>query len=91
MAFSGQVPGASKRLFSYLTGNRGSERQLDGELVDSAYSTTLPVTLNVGAGVSAGTYRGWIASMAGNLNSVQEVLPEQFDVSVSYAGLVTLP
>ncbi|WP_415787303.1 hypothetical protein [Deinococcus saxicola] len=54
------------------------------------YSTALPTTLNVGTAVAAGSYDTWITAMSGDLSSFAEVLPEQFDVSATFGGEVTL-
>ena len=56
----------------------------------SVYATTLPTTLKVGSAVPAGNYEGWITAMSGNLSSFNEVLPEQFNVSATFGGAVTL-
>lgn len=61
-----------------------------GNLAVSVYSTVLPAQLQVGAGVPAGTYDTWITAMSGNLSSFAEVLPEQFNVSATFAGQVAL-
>lgn len=64
--------------------------QADDPLAVSVYATALPTTLQVGASVPAGAYEGWITAMSGNLASFDEVLPEQFNVSATFGGMVTL-
>lgn len=54
------------------------------------YATALPATLTVGDAVPAGAYEGWITAMPSNLSSFAEVLPEQFNVSATFGGPVTL-
>lgn len=68
---------------------RGQGQAGDPQAV-SVYATTLPATLNVGAAVPAGTYNTWITAMSGDLSSFDEVLPEQFNVSATFGGAVTL-
>ncbi len=64
--------------------------QSDDPMAVSVYATGLPTTLQVGAAVPAGAYEGWITAMSGNLASFDEVLPEQFNVSATFGGTVTL-
>ncbi|GGL67524.1 hypothetical protein GCM10010840_01910 [Deinococcus aerolatus] len=64
--------------------------QSDDPMAVSVYATALPTTLQVGAAVPAGAYEGWITAMSGNLASFEEVLPEQFNVSATFGGTVTL-
>ncbi len=56
----------------------------------SVYATTLPTTVKVGTSVPAGDYEGWVTAMSGNLSSFDTVLPEQFNVSATFGGTVTL-
>ncbi|WP_162176603.1 hypothetical protein [Deinococcus frigens] len=73
-----------------ITGSR-STPPVEDRLAVSVYSTALPAALKVGADVPAGSYDTWITAMSGNLSSFAEVLPEQFNVSATFGGKVTLP
>ncbi|CAM4155954.1 hypothetical protein [Deinococcus marmoris] len=69
---------------------RGQAEQPENPLAVSVYSTALPTTLNIGTAVASGKYETWITAMSGDLSSFAEVLPEQFDVSATFGGEVTL-
>lgn len=89
VTFSGGLPPASRWIYSYVASSR-AENQTDGEVVASAYSTALPTTLKVGPQKTSRTYDTWVTAMSGNLSSFAEVLPEQFNVSATFAGQITL-
>ncbi|QLG11580.1 hypothetical protein HLB42_12905 [Deinococcus sp. D7000] len=103
VTFAGELPAGAGWLYAYvakrmlqtsaLPGPRmrgqGTEPANDPQSV-SVYATALPATLTVGDAVPAGAYEGWITAMPSNLSSFAEVLPEQFNVSATFGGPVTL-
>ncbi|QFP77576.1 hypothetical protein [Deinococcus sp. AJ005] len=105
VTFGGKLPADAKWLYSYVANSRvetssltsrqtavlrGQAEQPGDPLAVSVYSTALPTTLNVGSAVTAGSYDTWITAMSGDLSSFADVLPEQFNVSATFSGKVTL-